>query len=403
MSKLNDLIRELCPNGVIYKRIEEFAECVAGATPSKSEESYWLGGTIPWMSSGEVNKKEIYDTDNKITQKGYDNTSTKMIPANSVVMALAGQGKTRGMVAITRIELCTNQSLCAFVADKTIIPEYLYYFLSSRYKELRALSNGDKDGARGGLNLKILRKFVVPVPPLDVQREIVRVLDSFSLLTTELTTRLTAELTTREKQYDYYRDYLIDNPAGEVQVKKMGDVLTFLNGRAYKQAELLGQGKYPVLRVGNFYTNESWYYSDLELDSSKYCDYGDLLYSWAATLGPKIWEGHKCIYHYHIWKILFSEDEIDKQYLYYYLQYDLKKISESTTKSTMIHVSMGSMKERSIILPEIEEQRRIASLISKYDMLRCDIKNGLSSEVEFREKQYEYYRDRLLSFKQIGA
>lgn len=97
----------------------------------------------------------------------------------------------------------------------------------------------------------------------------------------------------------------------------MGKVLTFLNGRAYKQPELLAEGKYPVLRVGNFYTNNSWYYSDLELDEDKYCDNGDLLYSWAATLGPKIWDGEKCIFHYHIWKILFDEEKIDKQYLYY--------------------------------------------------------------------------------------
>jgi type I restriction enzyme S subunit len=183
----------------------------------------------------------------------------------------------------------------------------------------------------------------------------------------------------------------------------MGEVLTFLNGRAYKQQELLDSGKYPVLRVGNFYTNSSWYYSDLELDEEKYCDTGDLLYSWAATLGPKIWDGGKCIFHYHIWKILFDETKIDKQYLYYYLQYDLSQIASSTTKSTMIHVSMGSMKERPILIPSIDEQKRIAALISHFDNLCNDILAGLPGEIEARQKQYEFYRDKLLSFKELGV
>ena len=138
--------------------------------------------------------------------------------------------------------------------------------------------------------------------------------------------------------------------------------------------------------------------SDLELDEDKYCDDGDLLYSWAATLGPKIWDGGKCIFHYHIWKILFDETKIDRNYLYYYLQYDLAQIATSTTKSTMIHVSMGSMKERPILIPSLNEQKRIADLISRFDFLCNSIKDGLPAEIEARQKQYEYYRDKLLTF-----
>ena len=139
------------------------------------------------------------------------------------------------------------------------------------------------------------------------------------------------------------------------------------------------------------------------MDEDKYCDDGDLLYSWAATLGPKIWDGGKCIFHYHIWKILFDDSKIDKQYLYYYLQYDLAQIASSTTKSTMIHVSMGSMKERPILLPSIEEQKRIADLISRFDSLCNSIKDGLPAEIEARQRQYEYYRDKLLTFKELSV
>ena len=151
MSKLDELLRELCPNGVEHKRIGDFAMCFPGATPKTTHPEYWENGTIPWMSSGEVNQEEVTFTEKKITQKGYDATSTKMVPANTVVIALAGQGKTRGSVAITRISLCTNQSLCAIVTDETVLSEYLFHYMRSQYLKLRDLSAGN--GTRGGLNM----------------------------------------------------------------------------------------------------------------------------------------------------------------------------------------------------------------------------------------------------------
>ena len=99
-----------------------------------------------------------------------------------------------------------------------------------------------------------------------------------------------------------------------VSYHPLGEVVKFLNGRAYKQPELLDEGKYKVLRVGNFHTNDKWYYSDLELDENKYCDEGDLLYTWAATIGPQIWRGEKVIFHYHIWKLEFDEKILNKRY-----------------------------------------------------------------------------------------
>ena len=89
--------------------------------------------------------------------------------------------------------------------------------------------------------------------------------------------------------------------------KKLGEVATLINGKAYKKHELLDEGPVPVLRVGNFFSNRSWYYSDLELPEDKYCHNGDLLYAWSASFGPKIWDGEKAIYHYHIWKVVLSK------------------------------------------------------------------------------------------------
>src|SRR5690606_12036514 len=130
-------------------------ECVAGATPAKGVAAYWENGTIPWMSSGEVNKGTIHDTDRKITQAGYDSCSTKLLPADVVVVALAGQGKTRGLVARTRIKLCTNQSLAAIIPGPSVESDFLWHFLRAQYQTLRDISSGD--GSRGGLNLGMIR------------------------------------------------------------------------------------------------------------------------------------------------------------------------------------------------------------------------------------------------------
>ena len=212
MSKLSEMIATLCPNGVEYKRIGSFAECFSGATPKTGVKQYWDNGTIPWMSSGEVNQQIVTHVEKRITKEGYDSCSTRMVPVNSVVIALAGQGKTRGLVALTRVDLCTNQSLCAIVPNASVLSEYLYYYLQSRYQDLRAVSSGD--GTRGGLNLKMVRDYLIPVPPLPIQREIVQILDNFANLTAELTANLTAELAKRKKQYEHYRDMLLNFEGG---------------------------------------------------------------------------------------------------------------------------------------------------------------------------------------------
>ena len=179
-----------------------------------------------------------------------------------------------------------------------------------------------------------------------------------------------------------------------VEYKPMSEVIQFLNGRAYKQTELLDNGKYKVLRVGNFYTNENWYYSDLELEPDKYCERGDLLYTWAATLGPQIWNEDKAIFHYHIWKLKFDENLINKKFLYHFLSMDVDDIEKSLTKSTMPHVSMASMNKRIVPLPPLEIQREIVRILDNFTNLTAE----LTAELTARKMQYSYYRDNLLSF-----
>ena len=155
------------------KKIGEFTDCTAGGTPSTLNSAYW-GEDIPWMSSGELHLKRVQDVEGRITELGLNNSSTKIIPSHCVLIGLAGQGKTRGTVAINLIELCTNQSIAAIFPNKSFNSEYLFHNLESRYDELRELSTGD--GGRGGLNLKIIKSIDIPFPSLEEQDAIASVL-----------------------------------------------------------------------------------------------------------------------------------------------------------------------------------------------------------------------------------
>ena len=151
--------------------------------------------------------------------------------------------------------------------------------------------------------------------------------------------------------------------------RKLGEVATFINGRAYSQDELLSNGKYKVLRVGNFYTNDSWYFSDMELDEKYYANDGDLLYTWSATFGPHIWRGGKVIYHYHIWKIELS-DILEKRFAVQLLEQDKAKILSDKNGSTMVHITKSGMEQKEVLLPScVEEQAKIGAYFENLDHL----------------------------------
>ncbi|AZW06100.1 restriction endonuclease subunit S [Escherichia coli] len=199
-----------------------------------------------------------------------------------------------------------------------------------------------------------------------------------------------------------YLEKLLDGV--EVEWLPLAKVCRLINGRAYKQEELLSKGKYPVLRVGNFFTNQNWYYSDLELDQDKYCDNGDLLYAWSASFGPRIWHGGKSIYHYHIWKVVPDSNLICKQFLYYLLQWDTKALKDAhSTGSTMMHISKTTIEKRLVPIPcpdnpekSLAIQSEIVRILDKFTALTAE----LTAELNMRKKQYNYYRDQLLRFKE---
>ena len=123
------------------------------------------------------------------------------------------------------------------------------------------------------------------------------------------------------------------------------------------------------MRVGNFNTNDVWYYSDLELEENKYANKGDLLYLWATNFGPELWKDDKIIYHYHIWKLEFDSLIIDRDYLYFWLENDKKRIQQNTNGSTMVHITKNMMEKRELLLPTYKEQQAIGAYFSNLDNL----------------------------------
>jgi type I restriction enzyme S subunit len=151
-------------------KVGKIADVYAGATPSTLKSEYW-NGNIRWMNSGELNLKRVSEVENRITELGLKKSSTKLLPKNCVLIGLAGQGKTRGTVAMNLIELCTNQSIAAILPNpEKYDSEFLYHNLDRRYFELRILSKGD--GGRGGLNLQIIKSLDVQLPSLMEQKRI---------------------------------------------------------------------------------------------------------------------------------------------------------------------------------------------------------------------------------------
>lgn len=216
-------------------------------------------------------------------------------------------------------------------------------------------------------------------PPLAEQQRIVGILDAaFDGIATA---KANAEINLQNARAlfeSHLQSVFTERGDGWVE-KRLSEVCVFINGRAYKKNEMLDAGKYPLLRVGNFFTNKDWFYSDLELEPDKYCDTGDLLYAWSASFGPRIWKGGKVIYHYHIWKVLPNSAIVDKRFLLHLLEWDVEQIKQAHgTGTTMMHVSKGSMENRVVPIPPLKQQESIVSLL-----------NDLTKETQRLESLYQ--------------
>jgi len=307
---------------------------------------------------------------------------------------LLATSATIGEHALIEVEHLSNQRFTNFYPKKgyenRINMRYAYYYMYIIDEWCKQHIN---QGGFASVDMGGLYKLPFPIPPLSDQQRIVEQLDTF----TSSIENLKEQIVQRRKQYEYYRDQLLDLEGNEgVKLFALKEVCDVINGRAYSQPELLSEGKYRVLRVGNFFSNDSWYYSDLELEDKYYCNKGDLLYAWSASFGPHIWEEEKVIYHYHIWKMNCKEG-LQTKYMYYWLQSeDMKKQAFSNLHgATMAHLTKVLMESLKVPVPPLSEQQRIVSIL---DTFESSI-NNLEQQLAQREKQYEYYRNKLLTFE----
>lgn len=268
-------------------------------------------------------------------------------------------------------QICST-GYCVIRPNQTrILPSWIYYLLTSDafYNYIEPLQTGATYPA---VTDKDVLKYAVPLPSLSEQQRIVGILDAeFE--------KIDALKANAEKNLQNAKDLFQSALKKELEPKQgwetstFSDVVDVINGRAYSKEELLSKGKYRVLRVGNFFTNDSWYYSDLELEEDKYCEKGDLLYAWSASFGPRIWDGEKVIYHYHIWKMLPSSS-LDKYYLLYWLQstYLTSQVMSNLHGTTMNHITKGIMEATTIKYPSCTLQQSIVSTLNELGM-KCQL------------------------------
>lgn len=169
-------------------------------------------------------------------------------------------------------------------------------------------------------------------------------------------------------------------------------LITLLNGRAYKDSEFEEDGKYKILRVGNLFTNPIWYTSSLELDPNKYCQDGDLLYSWSMSYAPVIWHGEKVIYHYHIWKTILSE-KISKIFAYYYFISLTNALRAEIHETTMGFITMGVMNNADIAFPPLSEQQVIANFLD----VKCAEIDGMLADLDAEVNNLAEYKKSIIA------
>ncbi len=355
----------------VEKTLGEIAEIITGNTPSTNDSDNF-GGDKMFVSPADISdERYIIKTKTTLSKKGF--SLTRHVKENSILFVCIGS--TIGKIAQNKFECATNQQINSIVPYEGYSSDFIYSTLQNDSSKIASIAGIH---AIPIINKSSFSSVVISLPKPDEQQKIADCLSSLD------------ELISAENQklevYKGHKKGLMQHmfPGEGEKVPKLrfeefereweestfGDAAKFINGRAYKQEELLEYGKYRVLRVGNFFTNNNWYYSDLELEADKYCEEGDLLYAWSASFGPKIWKGEKTIYHYHIWKVV-SNDGIDKNYLFKLLDYHTEKMkSQNANGFALLHITKGNIESWKCYFPKSEkEQQKIASFLSSLDEL----------------------------------
>lgn len=379
MSKLDELIKELCPKGVEYKKVKEIAE--VGTGRSNGNEAIENGKYPFFIRSQTVKSKDDWEYDEEAL----------IIPGEGGIGEIYHyiNGKYAIHQRVYRIHFTTD----------IVNVKYAFYYFNSCFKTFilqKAVS-----ATVTSIRKPMIEDFQIPLPPLPVQEEIVRILDNF----TELIAELTAELTARKKQYEYYRDSLLTFD-DEVEWKTLGEIATDMyRGSGIKRDEVTEKG-IPCVRYGEIYTRYNiWFdvcYSKT-FAGTKTFNHGDVLF---AITGESVEEIAKsCVYMGNDTclaggDIVVMKHTQNPKYLSYALSTTNAQLQKSKgkVKSKVVHSSVPALKAITIPVPSLAEQQRIVDILDRFDTLCNDISSGLPAEIKARQQQYEYYRDKLLTF-----
>ena len=400
---------------VEWKTLGEVANCFSGGTPKTSNSSFY-DGEIPWIRSGEINFNVIKKSERNITKEGLEKSSAKMIKKNSVVLAMTGA--TVGRTAVVEIETSSNQSVAAIETNNRIINyKYLFYFLAKEYNNLKKLGQG----ALTSLNLSIIKNIKIPVPSIETQEKIVKIFDSYTEYVTELQEKLKKELQARNKQYNYYRDMLLsedylnkiskklDSLNYVLRLTTLGEIGKFTRGNGLQKKDFREKGK-PVIHYGQIYTQYGFstdktisFAEENIFSKLRKAKPNDILIATTSeniedVAKSTVWLGNEEVgfsgdmYSY-------STNENSKYIAYYFQTAGFQKQKErKVTGTKLIRIHGENMEKFTISLPPIEIQNKIVKILDRFQELLSDTKGLLPLEIEQRRKQYEYYREKLLTF-----
>ena len=385
MSNLEELIERLCPDGVEYKEIGSIAVLGAGGDVPKARFSAekTVEFNIPIYSNG-IEEKAIY---------GY--TDIAKVDEPSITISARG---TIGWCALRKEPFYPIVRLIYVTPNNEILVDFLKYVIDTiKFKV-------PKTGIPQ-LTIPMVSKYKIPVPPLEVQREIVRILDNFTFLTTELA----AELAARQKQYEYYRDLLLTfkpnestilnertnelELSGAIRWMKLGDIADIGTGNGNTN-EGLDTGKYPFF----VRSQDIKYKNEYDFDETAIITSGD-----GVGVG-KIFHfvSGKYALHQRAYRVHITSDNVLPKYFFYYFKNSfLTYISKASFHSSVTSIRRPMMINFPVPVPPLEVQQSIVDSIDRFDTLCNDISSGLPAEIEMRQKQYEYYRDKLLTFKEL--
>ncbi|HAI1780868.1 TPA: restriction endonuclease subunit S [Escherichia coli] len=398
MSELSYLEKLLDGVVVEWKTLEDISIKISSGGTPKTGVSEFYDGDIPWLRTQEVNFCDIWDTEVKITESGVKNSSAKWIPKNCVIVAM--YGATVGKIGINKIPMTTNQACANIQLNEEVAHyRYVFHFLCSQYTYIKSLGTGSQTN----INAQIVKNIKIPIPcpenpekSLAIQSEIVRILDTFSALTAELT----AELNMRKKQYNYYRDQLLSFKEGEVEWKTLGEVAQYSKTRI--SFELLDERNY--VGVDNLLQNRAGKsLSNHVPTSGKLTEFipNDILIGNIRPYLKKIWQAD-CIggTNGDVLVIRCIDSSINTRYLYQILADDkfFEYNMQHAKGAKMPRGSKEDIMKYPIPVPPLTLQARIVEILNKFDTLTNSITEGLPREIELRQKQYEYYRDLLFSF-----